>query len=114
MSVRCCNKAHNPVASEGNIHHHDSVAQVRLCSTVRLVESHEEAEYMLNNDLHARMDYEDEYYADQYDAAYEAEMAYERFLETRWSEEFRADEQREMMQGLISYEQARDLAARVA
>ena len=97
--IRCCNKAHNDTVAE--IHHHDSVAQVRLCNTVRLVDSVEETEHdriCLEHDEYERM--RDFPYGDTDD------FGYERFLETRYSEEFRADEEREAAMGMVSFEEA--------
>ncbi len=72
MSVHCGNKVHQAdIATDG--HHHETVAQVRLCfARPQGLKSIEEAEY------DAYLDDADERHME---SVREAEMAYERFLE---------------------------------
>lgn len=84
--IRCGNPKHDrELAKE---HHHDSVAEVRLCYSLspNIVYSHEE-EVAAHDDEAAR-------------AEWEAEQAYERALENAGYWEARADEEHEIALGI--------------
>lgn len=95
MSVRCGNrKVHNNV--EIDIHHHETVAQVRLCySRPEGLESIEEIDLFEYRDAEARSEIE-------------AEQAIERYYEG-WGYDDGFNEW-EASRGLISYEEARSVA----
>lgn len=87
MTVRCGNPKHDKTLTRE--HHHDTVAQVRLCYSLgeNILFSHEEEEAAADADRAAR-------------AEIEAERGYERHLENAGYWEARADEDHEMAMGI--------------
>lgn len=86
QNIRCGNPKHNrEIAKE---HYHGSVAEVRLCYSLspNILYSHEE-EVAAHDDEAAR-------------AEWEAEMGYERHLESQGYWEARLDEEHEMAMGI--------------
>lgn len=84
--IRCGNRLHDKAIAKE--HHHDSVAEVRLC-------------YSLGENRVYSVE-EDEAYAEDLaaKAEWEAEQGYERYLENQGYWEARADEEHEMAMGI--------------
>lgn len=88
MTVRCGNPKHDKTLTRE--HHHDTVAQVRLCYSLgdnRLYSNEEEADYA---DWNASCEYD-------------ADAAYERHLEGAMWQEYAAFEEWESQMGLFDY-----------
>lgn len=87
MTVRCGNRKHDLELTK--VHHHDSVAEVRLCYSLG------------ENKLYSR---EEEAEMDEWNALakaeVEAEQGYERHLENAGYWQARADEEHEMSMGI--------------
>ena len=87
MTVRCGNPKHDKTLTRE--HHHDTVAQVRLC-------------YSLGDNILYSIEEQD--YADwNASCEYDADAAYERHLENACSDEHRAAEAWEAQMGLFDY-----------
>lgn len=85
MTVRCGNPKHDKDLTRE--HHHDTVAQVRLCYSLG------------DNHLYSNEE-EDDRNAWNAACEYDADAAYERHLESAGYWEARADEEREMAMGI--------------
>lgn len=104
MSVRCGNPVHKRFYEEltDEVHHHESVAQVRLC-------------FARKDDFGLRS-IEEKALLEQWDeemrAEAEAEMAVERYYENRGAEEDYAFEEWEAARGVVPFHVAAEMAER--
>lgn len=100
--VRCGNAVHKSFHLElaNEVHHHESVAQVRLCFARK-------DEFGLRSLEEEALE---EQWGEEARAEYEAEMAVERYYENRGAEEDYAFEQWERDRGVIQFEDAYRMA----